>query len=397
MLPSTSLSIRLLGPFEAYVGGHMPVLRRKSRAMLAYLAVTGRAHSRRALAEMFCQETDDPSAALRSLLSRIRRQLGAETLLTEGDTVQFNRQAGWVDCLEFEQTLEGDLGQPPWEHLAARVDLYRGEFLDGLSLADAPEFELWLLGERARLRNLYERGLAEIVGRLIALQQYGPAIRWAQQLVQSNPLLEEVHAQLMWLYAQTGQREAALQQFDHCRELLARELAVEPTPELRALRDEVLSGQIGRTSPRHPIIGMDVSEEARPASDFVGREKELAHLHQAWQAAERGQGPVVLLEAEAGGGKTRLAHEFAHALPDALLLVGECYESTRALPYRPWIELLETALDSISLAALEQLPSFWLDYLMRLLPSLARRLQRQPPPAPPTTGGELEKLFTAIT
>ena len=55
--------------------------------------------------------------------------------------------------------------------------------------------------------------------RLIACDRHALAIQRARQLVQSNPLLEEAHARLAWLYAQTGQRAAALQQFERCRDL----------------------------------------------------------------------------------------------------------------------------------------------------------------------------------
>ena len=85
----------------------------------------------------------------------------------------------------------------------------RREFLAGAALPDMPEFELWLLGERTRLHEYYERGLSELIARLIAVARYADAIARAQQLVQANPLLEQAHARLIWLYAQTGQRHAA--------------------------------------------------------------------------------------------------------------------------------------------------------------------------------------------
>ncbi len=166
MSSHSSFSIHLLGSFEVRVGATTPTLRRKTRAMLAYLAATGQRHHRRALADMFCQETKNPYASLRSLLSRIRRQVGSEVLLTEGEMVCVSRQAVWVDCLELAQVLEGERDQQTVERLMAALQLYRGQFLDGLSLPKAPEFELWLLGERTRLRNFYERGLGALALRI---------------------------------------------------------------------------------------------------------------------------------------------------------------------------------------------------------------------------------------
>lgn len=71
----------------------------------------------------------------------------------------------------------------------------------------------------------------------------------------------------------------------------------------------------------------------------------------------------MLIEAEAGGGKTRLVQEFARRTLGARLLVGRCYESTRALPYHPWIELLDAHLETADDTALNDLSPLALDYL----------------------------------
>ncbi|MFN8457637.1 MAG: bacterial transcriptional activator domain-containing protein [Anaerolineae bacterium] len=101
--------------------------------------------------------------------------------------MQFNAQSGWVDCLEFEQTLSGDLSTRPLQTLLAALDLYRGEFLDTLTLSDAPEFELWLLSQRTYLRRLYERGLTQAVTGLMRLNQYEAALQRAQQAPTKQP------------------------------------------------------------------------------------------------------------------------------------------------------------------------------------------------------------------
>lgn len=391
-----SLSLLFLGTV-AVRPGKPSGLRRKGWALLAYLAATGQAHRRPKLAHLFCQEAADPVRTLRLLLSRIRRQLGPGLILTEADLVWFNPQAAWVDSREFERSLQGDLARQTREALEAALSLYRGEFLAGMTLKDAPEFELWLLGQRAHLRQLYERGLGEIVTRLTAGEAYEAAIERARQLLQSNPLLEEVHARLIWLYAHTGQREAALKQFEWCRQLLRQELAVEPMPELQAIHAEIL---VGRSSPAFTLTPSGPVATWRQTADFVGRETELAYLHDAWLAALAGRGQTVLLAAEAGGGKTRLAQAFGQSLPTGAFLVGRCYESTTALPYHPWIELLQNHLAQLDDISLARLAPFTVNYLARLLPGQTQRLKRLVAHShtPPATGdGELTRLFTAVT
>jgi DNA-binding SARP family transcriptional activator len=400
----TRIFIRLLGPVEIQAEAQathasprlISLPSRKTRALLAYLAATLKPHRRQRLQEWFCPSAADPAATLRWHISRIRRALGDDSLLAEADSVRFNSQVAHVDCAEFERALGGDLSAQSLPSLMATMEAYRGEFLAGLSLPDAPEFELWLLGERARLRQLHERGLAELVARLIARELFEPALQWARQFVQSNPLSEEAHAHLIWLYARTGQRQAALEQFERCQALLRQELAVEPTPELLALRAEVLGGQVGRPRPGQRVRLAQV-EELRPPHHLVGREAELERLHSIWRAAEEGRGSVMLVEAEAGGGKTMLVHAFAQALPGAIFLDGQCYESTRALPYHPWVELMEARLARLDDEALRRCPASWLDQVMRLAPGLAERLGRKAPPPPPATSGDLERLFTAVS
>lgn len=385
--------IRLLGPFQVIEGETaVPSPRRKTRALLAYLAATGRAHTRTTLADLFCQEAQNPGRVLRLLLSRIRRQLHPDLLLIEGETVQFDHAAAWVDHAAFVRVLDGDLASHEPNTVAKTVDLVRGQFLDGMALPDAPEFELWLLGERARLQRLYERGLNHLVSRLGDTGEYEGAVARAQQLLQSNSLLEEAHAHLIWLYARTGRREAALEQYVRCRDLLADELAVEPTPELQRLRDDVVAGRITPSPTLLATPAAPEEEEMPQLGPFVGRDGELAQLQEAWTVG----GGTVLVEAEAGGGKTRLVQTFARRTSGVHFLVGRCYESTNALPYHPWIELLDAHLETVDDGALNQLSQMALEYLLRLLPDLAHRLGREAPPAAPTEGGELERLFAAV-
>jgi DNA-binding SARP family transcriptional activator len=405
------ISLFLLGSFDARVSDRNsnPVLDRKTRAILAYLAATGQPHSRQRLYSLFCQEALDPAGTLRWHLSRIRRHLSPEIIVVAKETVKFNRQVAWVDCALFQTTLDPRPVSLDLEVLASVLDLYRGEFLAGMALADSPEFELWLLGERSRLRQLYEWGLAELIERLIACGRHASAIQRAQQLLQSNPLLEEAHARLAWLYARTGQRAAALQQFERCRDLLRHELDVEPAQEFVHLRDQILHHELGVD---HVELGKEDAYSSQSqfsnaqsapdlqfsilAESFVGRDVELAQLHQAWHMAQRQGGAIVLIEAEAGGGKTRLAQVFGRDLPGALFLTGQCYESTRTVPYRPWVDILQARLALVDDRALAELSPYWLEQLKRLLPELAARHGAQQFAAVPPTLGEQEHLWTAV-
>lgn len=392
-MTETQLTLHLLGPFQLKQGLEESVvtLRRKTRALLAYLIATKQPHTRQSLTDLFCQEAKSPARALSVLLTRIRQQVGTAVLRTAEEMVQVSLTEMWVDYDQLQQQLSGDLARHSTAALKTAVSLYRGEFLEGLSLPDAPEFELWLLGQRAHTRRLYERGLLALVQQLIQQDAAETAVRYARQLLQHNPLLEEAHAQLIWLYAQTGQYEAALRQYAQCCTLLQTELGVAPTDDLRQLHAAVLARQPAApwlTQPLQPS-----GEAAVSAADFTGRVQELASLQNAWQQVQRERrGRVILIGAAAGRGKTRLVHEFRRPLPDTAVYIGHCYESTRALSYQPWVEILEAHWQQLDTAAREQLAPAVLGNIGRLLPGLGH--------ASPSMAAELvgapEQLCTAV-
>lgn len=395
------VQLQLLGTFSLKVNGSVPALRRKTRALVAYLATTARPRSRQTMMNLFCQEAQAPNRVLAVLLSRVRQQLGSSALLSDGETVQLNLAHVAVDIAQFEAILDGNLAEQMVTELETAVSLYRGEFLEGMTLPDAPEFELWLLGQRAHARRLLERGLLALVQRLSERGEYESATRYAHQLLQHNPLLEDAHVQLVWLYAQTGQRQAALRQYDRCRSLLQTELGVEPTSELQTLQAAIVSGELARPVNRAETPVLRQAEAAvfptppRLTADFVGRADEYARLQAAWQAAQAGRGATLLIGAPAGGGKTRLMQELIRHLPETAVYTGHCYESTRALPYQPWLEILETHARQLDDAALAQLPSATQIYISRLLPDVARRLAVDQASSASVID-EPERLFTAV-
>ena len=393
------LAVNLLGEFACELDNNSiaPSISRKTRAVLGYLAATNKPHSRRSLYNRFCHTANDPAGTLRWHLSRIRNYLIPDILITSTDLIQFNDKIGWTDSVFFQTQLDRNLKNVDLDDLIKTMKLYRGEFLVGLSLPDSPEFELWLLAKRMRFQQLYERGLIVIIEQQIANKDYTNAMKWAQQLLQTNPLLEIAHAKAIWLYAQTGQRQAALEQFDSCYNLLQQELAVEPTDELLKLHKQILAGNL------HPLIVKDTTELPRiSVTDdinqlfLIGRDEELIILNQAWNRSQE-QSTIVLIEGGAGGGKTRLVEEFHKQSLRGLLLKGNCFESSKNMPYRPWVDILQTRLDQLDDDMLLKLPSYWIEQLSRLLPTLALRLDFSPLQTSSMSTGEKDHLFSAVT
>lgn len=166
------LELALLGRFDAKRDG-LAVEGLSSdhlRGLLSYLAVeSGRDHLRRQLASLLWPERSDAQAlaALRSALANLRGALGERGtplpfVLVTRTAVQFNTASDhWLDVAEFERLKD----QPDVPSLERAAALYRGPFLHGLSIADSPLFDDWLLLKDEE----YRRAALGVFGRLTSL------------------------------------------------------------------------------------------------------------------------------------------------------------------------------------------------------------------------------------
>ena len=142
-----SLEIRVLGEFAVLrKGEHVDLpTSRKTRALLAYLAMMNRPQQRDHLCEMFWDVADDPRRALRWSLWHIRRIVnskGYSALVTDNSSVFLHTQFLAVDFWHIEASMR-DLASLNTLELEKIAHLFRGQFLDDLSLPRCPEFEAW--------------------------------------------------------------------------------------------------------------------------------------------------------------------------------------------------------------------------------------------------------------
>lgn len=251
----SSLKLYLLGPPRIEVGG-MPVTvkRRKSLAILAYLAVTGESQRRDTLATMLWPDGTQRSAraALRRGLWALNQALGKGWLDIDWETVGLRNEAIiWLDATEFRQRLADcqTHGHPPDEvcpacldSLTEAVSLYRDDFLTGFTLSDSPDFDEWQFFQAESLRQALASALERLVQGHTASEMYEPAIPYARRWLSLDPLHELAHRQLMQLYAWTGQRAAALRQYQECVRILDEELGLPPREKTTALYERIRRG-----------------------------------------------------------------------------------------------------------------------------------------------------------
>lgn len=285
---------------------------RKAEALLAYLAYQQRPFSRIELAQIFWSESDPQQAAanLRKTLSELRHHVG-DFLVINRDDVSINSMANyWLDTAEFTRLInQGQQTTTVTEQQAAletAIALYHGDFLAGFYLRDSLAFDEWASLERERLLLAATEVLRELVSHALHHGHYTTGIRHAAHWLALDPLHEAAHRQMMRLQARQGQRNAALAQYEQCREILAAEMGVHPTAKtqrtaarIRIAGERVFAGQRHNESPM---------AHASHLTRFIGREEELARLNQQLDTAGK---RLITITGMGGVGKTRLVLQLA--------------------------------------------------------------------------------------
>ena len=180
----------------------------------------------------------DARSNLRKALSRLRGSLPKEArhcLAVDASHVAVRPDGLEIDLLLFERLVAD--GTP--ETLERAAALYRGPFLHGLA-GCGEEFDQWLDAERRRLDEMLQETLQRLLDHYVVTGAIERAIQTALRLIAIDPLRENVHRTLIRLYMYQDRVGAALDQYRRCRELLAGELGVAPSPETERLRAELL-------------------------------------------------------------------------------------------------------------------------------------------------------------
>jgi predicted ATPase len=191
--------------------------------------------------------------------------------------------------------------------------------------------------------------------------------------------------------------------------VLDRELGVAPLEETTALYQTIMQGHAEQEQPRstgEPQGGSSVASWPPPATvaplsrpPLVGRAAEWSMLLEVYQAARR-DGRLVVLEGEAGIGKTRLAEEFAaHAVAaGAVAISGRCYDGESGLAYQPLAEGLRAALGGqADRGWLQDVATPWLAEASRLLPELVDLHPGLQPAPPPDSPGAQSRFLTGVS
>ncbi len=226
----------MLQPIRVTVDGEERALpkSRKTRALLAVLALEPRAHTRTALCDWIWSDTADPRAALRWSLTKLRQVLGAEgdsVIVATSNAVSLDVAAVDVDVARLDALL-----RDPDTTVAALLDVEStvvpGALMD-LGVGATAEFELWLQSQQDVVNRLHHQLLSVLIGRLDADPE--TALALARKRVALDPLRIDANCQLLELTQATQGRKVAQSVLEHMRERL-RQAGVEDSELIAAWR-----------------------------------------------------------------------------------------------------------------------------------------------------------------
>ena len=298
------LSIYYFGTPQILKDGQpLDIDRRQAVALLAYLSLTPQPHARAELAELLWPtiELKRGRTYLRGILHLLKKILPPDTLVVDRQTVQFvpNRQIQ-VDALLFEQRLQQ-------ADLVTAVQICRGEFLAGLDVSDP--FDVWKQSQAERMRRQMLQAYRQLIQQASAERRIEEAIAYAQQWLVRDPLEEAAHSSLIDLLIQAGRIREAQVQYQQCRDLLARELQVEPSLELQQLLHAANAIPLNK-----PVVSKQRHNNLPPSLlPFFGRNTEITTVaQQLAQSTTR----LVSLIGMGGIGKTTLALQIGRDLAE---------------------------------------------------------------------------------
>ena len=316
-----AMHLHLLGPFEMVVdSGPVRLTGRGERALVTVLALSpGRVVADTTLIEQLWSDGDqpvDPVNALQTRVSKVRRALAAagsgELLTRQGAGYRLDVDPAGVDVHRFTASIDrarraGAADEAIRLYDAALAEWRAEPFVD---FAGEP----WAVVETTRLVELRLAAIAERAERMLTLGRYEELVADLEPVVAGAPTRERLVGQLMTGLFNAGRQADALEVYARTRQVLADELGLDPSRELRGLMEQILRQDTAITpvaaSPRN-VLRADPDVPAPGnlplrLTSFVGRDDDLDRVLEALRGAR-----LVTLAGPGGAGKTSLGVEAA--------------------------------------------------------------------------------------
>jgi DNA-binding SARP family transcriptional activator/tetratricopeptide (TPR) repeat protein/energy-coupling factor transporter ATP-binding protein EcfA2 len=371
-------------PFEVRLYGELAVLRsgigvtlpasKRTRALLAYLILCRRAVRRERLCDLLWDGPEDPRAALRWSLAKLRPLVdspGRRRLIADKEQIRLELDGVPIDLYRLRELQATGFSSATTADLEWGVEVLRGELLEGLDLPDCHQYHEWYRAEREASRRLS----VELRLALIARLESDPAaaLVHARAWTIADPLDQSGHAAVIRLLGRIGRNKDALEQYAVCKRILGVQAGARPSLEVEQARmglggvstssaaarpPEADPEDIGQTL-RLPRLTFAATSTLEPEYPLIGRHSERRLLEEFVNEQQPEATGVLLLLGEPGVGKTRLLTELTGLVLAAggKVLSGRGFEAEMVRPYGAWMDALSSLepqlLETQTLASVE--------------------------------------------
>lgn len=242
-------------------------------------------HSREVLASLLWGDytTSQSKKYLRQALWHIQAVIKKSKLIFVADVHSLKVHPGemWLDvaafetaCLQLRDVPGQKLTDANAETLAAAVQLYRGDLLEGW-------YQDWCLFERERLRNLYLLMLDKLMVYSEDRKQHEAGFEFGEKILRLDRAHERTYQAMMRLHYQAGDRTGAIRVFQRCAAALQEELGVAPGRHTRQIFDQIrgdcvpdLQGDMSKALPQgaskaEPSAFLQVMAQLRQALSLL--------------------------------------------------------------------------------------------------------------------------------
>jgi DNA-binding SARP family transcriptional activator len=263
-VPLPKFGLTLLGRFELLQpDGPVELPNKKLAALLAYMACTApEPQSREKLATLLWGSHFEAQARqnLRQALFRLRRALGEDVLISDGEDISL--APGTLDCDVMR--CKALVREGSRASLAAAVDLYKGRFLSDVNIPEDAWAD-WVAGERQRLEGSALDALVRLGEIELVAGDADSALATAHRALAINNLREDAHRLIVQALAAAGRKAEALKHYQDLVALLKRELSAEPDAATKLLVADLRSTQPPSRSPTVKEIAKEPAKTDRPS------------------------------------------------------------------------------------------------------------------------------------
>ena len=238
------LAIRGFGRTQVRIGGRMVTTRdwktQVVRDLFFYLLAHPEGVSKEEIGEAFWPDADRDTIKLRfkNTIYRLRRAVGKETISFVEDTYRFNRGVDYdydVDTfnLELENSRKAVGTDEQIDHLRAAVSCYHGHYLPKID-------QDWVGVEREKYHLDFMSASLKLIDLYMKAGKYSQAVNLANRALEEDSFNESVHRSAMMAYSALNDRPAVARQYEKCRNILKRELDLEPSPQTVKLYNSLI-------------------------------------------------------------------------------------------------------------------------------------------------------------